>query len=126
MKKYLLIVAVVAMGLSFVACGGNKGESAKASDEDQQEEIVIVSETVEEGDLLTKYETLIDKAIGLHEKVASGDIAATEEYNKFREDMATVALELQNELPNFTPEQMQKFTELGQKWTDAIQKIANP
>ena len=119
MKKYLLIVAVVAMGLSFVACGGNKGESAKASDEAQQEEVVAT--TAEEGDLLTRYEALIDKAIELQEKVKSGDVAVVEEYTKLSEEMATLATELQNEAPNFTQEQAQKWAELTQKLAEAAQ-----
>ena len=127
MKKYLLIVTVIALGLSFTACGGQKGESAKATEEPtQQEEVTATSKSVDEGDVLTKYENLINKAIGLQEKVASGDIASVEEYNKLSEEMTAVALEIQNELPKLTPEQVQKLTELGQKWADAAMKAAQP
>jgi len=123
MKKYLLIVGVVAMGLSFAACSGNKGESAKASDETKQEEVVATPPS--DDDLLTNYEALVNKVIELQGKIASGDTASATELTKVNGDVATLVTQLQNELPNFTPEQTQKWTELVQKLADA-QKTAKP
>ena len=121
MKKYLLIVTVIAFGLSLAACSGNKGGNA-TDDATKQEKVTTVTEPNDDGDVLAKYETIVDKLIALQEKVLSGDEAAVQESAKLTEQMGAIAVELQNTLTDLTPEQVQKFTEIGQKWAEAASK----
>ena len=124
MKKYLLIATVIALGLSVAACTGKKGENAQATDESTKQEEVVAPTTnsVDENDVLAKYENLIDKLIDLQDKVAKGDAASVEELTKLNEEATALNAELQNAVANFTPEQTQKFTELAQKWAAAAAK----
>ena len=125
MKKYLLIVAIATFTLSIVACGGKKGD-APAKEESVQEEVTTTTTTTDTNDVLAKYETIILKAIELQEKISKGNTAAIQEYTTLTEEMMSIATELQNALANMTPEQTQKFAELGQKWVDAATKAAQP
>jgi len=118
MKKYLLIVTVFALGLSLVACSGKK--STDAGDETiKQEEVTTASESVDDGDVIAKYESLIEKAFELQGKVTDGDADAAQELGQVGQDLATLATEIQNALADLSQEQQQKFAELAQKWAAA-------
>lgn len=122
MKKYLLIVTVVALGLSVAACSGKKSENATETPVQPEVVTATVSDSAAIGnDLLTKYETVINKIIELQ---AKGDAASVEELKKLNEEATAVATELQNAIPNFTPEQQQKFADLAKKLVDAAQAAA--
>ena len=118
MKKYLLIVTVFALGLSIVACTGKKSENANANEEVKQEEVAPAADSVN-GDVLAKYEILVNKAIELQGKLAGGDAAAAQELAQVGQDIAAMASDLANAAANFTPEQAQKYEDLAKKWTDA-------
>ena len=126
MKKYLLIITIATFTLSFVACGGKKVDNTPANNEPNQEEVTNASDTTDESNLLVRYEEIINRAIELQEKISKGGIDATQEYAKLTEEMTSITVELQNVLTNLTPEEAQKFAELGQKWAEAAVKITQP
>ena len=126
MKKYLLIVSVIAFGLSFNTCG-NKGENAKVNGGvNVTEDVLDVTETVDEGDVLVKFENLVEKFITLQEKVAAGDVASLEGSTNLLEEYGTIIAAIQEKVNEFTPEQLEKFNEIGKKWADAAQGITQP
>lgn len=122
MKKIYLVFAVLTFTLSFIACGG-KGTD-KTSSEDASAPKTEKPAPAKENDILAKYEALINKMIKLYEegKFQSGDATAMAEYTKIAQEMADMSEELQKEMQNLTPAQVQKFTELGQKLSDAATK----
>ena len=122
MKKYLLIVTVIAMGLSIAACTGKKAE--KAADEPVKQEEVATPKAAGDNDVLAKYESLVNKVIEIQGKVAKGDAASVEELTKLNGELTSLAADLQNAAANFTPEQTQKYTELMQKLAAAATQNA--
>lgn len=121
MKRIYLVFAVLTtLTLSFVACGG-KGSDKSSSDSAPKTETAAPAKG---NDVLAKYETLINKMIKMYEdgKFTSGDAAAMQEYTKLAQEMSDMSEELQKEMQNLTPAQAQKFTELGEKLTNAATK----
>ena len=122
MKKYLLIVAVIALGVSIAACSGKKGENTNVTDEtSKQEEVTTTAGSVDENDVLAQYEDLINKAIDLQDKIAEGETASADELTKLNEQITALNAELQN-ASDLTEEQTQKFADLAQKWVEATTK----
>ncbi|MDR1203765.1 MAG: hypothetical protein LBL58_19320 [Tannerellaceae bacterium] len=126
MKKVYLMFVVMAFTLSFIACGG-KGAKEAVSEDTSAPETETVAPAPADGDVLAKYESIVDRMIKLYEggKFQSGDAEAMAEYTKIAQELADISEELQTEVQNLTPEQIQKFTELGQKLTDAATKAMN-
>ncbi|MDH6306359.1 hypothetical protein M2459_000346 [Parabacteroides sp. PF5-5] len=124
MKKSYLVLAVLTFTLSFIACGGKTSEKATSEDAAPKTEAAAPAKG---NDVLDKYETLVNKTIELYEsgKFKSGDAAAMQEYTKIAQEMSEMAEELQEAMQNLTPAQVQKYTELGQKLTDAATKAMN-
>ncbi|MDR1919216.1 MAG: hypothetical protein LBQ65_06180 [Tannerellaceae bacterium] len=124
MKKIVLMLATAAFMVSFAACGGKSSTQTETttdeSTENQTEE--TLAPAAAEGDVLAKYEEFVNKAIDLYPKVIAGDAAAAQEYVKLSQEIAEVAEELGTAFANLTPEQQQKFTELGQKFVEAATK----
>lgn len=119
MKKILMVVTAAAF---LVACGG-KSTSTKTEDTNatQVEATTEAKEEVkEEGDVLSQYEALIEKAIEVYPKVKAGDATAVAEYQKIAEDMGALSTKLTEEMSTMTPEQANKFAELGQKLAAAM------
>ena len=122
MKKYLLIVTVFALGLSFAACQGKKTENATTTQEPVQQEVAA---TPSDSDALAKYETLINQAIDLQGKIANGDTASVQALAQVTQDLTSLATDLQNAATTFTPDQAQKFSDLAQKWAAAAAAATN-
>ncbi|MDR3219971.1 MAG: hypothetical protein LBU22_13545 [Dysgonamonadaceae bacterium] len=125
MKKILMMFAIASFLVSFVACGGDKKASTEGT-----EEITVVEETTEtlagDEDFLVGYEKFVDKAIesGLYEKVLKGDVDATQEWTKLAEDFSKLSQDASTQVANFTPEQIQKLTEISEKWAKYLQNAA--
>jgi len=115
MKKYLLIVTVFTLGLSLAACSGKKAENANASDDATKQEQVTPATNPGNDDVLTNYETLVNKVIDLQGKVASGDTTSADELAQVKQNLDSIATVVQNAVANFTPEQTQKYQDLVQK-----------
>ncbi|MDR1403632.1 MAG: hypothetical protein LBJ60_08035 [Tannerellaceae bacterium] len=125
MKKFYLMFVVLTFSLSMIACGGKTSDKASSDDAAAAPETEV--ETVapaEDSGVLVKYEALVNKMIKLYEegKFQSGDADAIAEYTKISQELADISGELQTEVQQLTPEQVQKFTELGQRLTDAATK----
>lgn len=116
-----MMVAVAALSLSLVSCGGASSEKSTENADSTKVETPAADstkvETPAEGDVVAKYEALVNKAIELQAKVAKGDATAVEEYTKISEEMAN----LSSEFANATPEQAAKIAEIGQKLATAAQ-----
>ncbi|GEM_PF-3590066 len=123
MKKLLFIFTVATFTLSMTACGG-KGSANSNSTEETTAPKTETTTSSKGNDVLDKYEALINKMIELYEngKFQSGDAAAIQEYTKMAQEMTDMSEELQKEMQNLTPAQIQKFSDLGQKLTDAATK----
>ena len=121
MKKLFTLFAVTAFALSMTACGGNSNSNKNTESTETQTEAAaeVAAPAAEEGNVLDKYEKLVNQAIEVYPKVKAGDAAATQEYMKIAEEMSKMAEELTTEMANMTPEQVQRFSELGQKWAAA-------
>ena len=127
MKKYLLI-ATVALGLTFTACSGAQKQNDSAQPADSVAQPAAVAQPVDttaaaaatdQSAVLAQYEQLVNKAIELQGKVQKGDASAAQELTKLSEQMTSVTTQLQNAAASLTPEQTQKLTDLAKKWADA-------
>ncbi len=128
MKKISMILFAVAMMVSFAACNSTKKEETPAQDEAKQEvkeeaPAAPAGEAANADEFIANYEKLMNDMIPVMEKVAKGDAAATQEYAKYSEQAQKIAADAQKFMPNFTPEQMKKFQEIGQKYAEAVQKM---
>jgi len=115
----ILMAAVLVM---FAACGGGSksGEATESA-------VPAASETVEavassaSNDLLAKYAEFVDKAVPLIQKMKTGDMAATTEYGKIAQELATFVQEHQSEFTALTGDELAKYTELSEKLANAAQ-----
>ncbi len=125
MRKQLLMVALVAFTFSFIACGGKS--TTDSSTDNTTTKTETPAPAAKDNDVLAKYENIINKMIKLYEdgKMQSGDASAMQEYTKLAQEMSDISEQLQKEIQNLTPAQVQKISELGQKLTDAATKGMN-
>ncbi len=117
MKKLFTLFAVAALTATMAACGGNANQ--QNNDEAATEVEAAAPAAAAEGDVLDKYEALINKAIEVYGKVKQGDAGAMEEYAKIAEEMSAMSTELTTAVEGMSAAQAQRFAELGQKWAAA-------
>lgn len=123
MKKLFLTLTIAALTASFVACDSKKSEPSNSNQDSTSVETTTPADTVAaEGDVLTKYTEIVEKAVALYPKVKSGDAAAIQEYTKISQEIAAMSQELQKEMANMTPEQTAKLAEIGKKFAELATK----
>lgn len=132
MKKISMILFAVVMTVSFAACGGSKEkkEGAEVVEETTVEtttEEVAPAPAAEAGsadEFIANYEKFLDEMLPVMEKVAAGDVNASQEYAKYAEQAQQLAMDAQKFMPNFTAEQTQKWQDMAMKYAEAVQKMA--
>lgn len=112
------MLTIAAFATTFVACDSKKEGTENTTTADST---AVEAAAPAEGDVLAKYEALVDKAIPLLEKVQKGDAAATQEYTQIAQEIANLSTDLQKEVATLTPEQATKFAEIGKKFAEAAQ-----
>jgi hypothetical protein len=122
MKKIVMMLAMASFVVFLAACGGKGASQSEASGETATPAAETVAPAAAEGDLLAKYEAFVNKATGLITKVAAGDAAAAQEWQKLVQDYTTLSQELAAQSANFNEAQIKKLQELSQKWADAASK----
>lgn len=123
MKKVFLMLTIAACTASFVACNGKKSETNEGNQDSTKVETTAPADSAatassSEGDLISQYSDLVDKAIALYPKVKSGDVTAVQEYTKLSQQISDVAVKLQGDAQKLTPEQTTKLTEISKKFAD--------
>jgi hypothetical protein len=126
MKKIVMMLTIAVFATSFIACGGKSNtQSETATDESAAPQTEEVAPAAAEGDVLAKYEELINKAIELYPKVIAGDASASQEYVQIGQDISGIAQQLAQEAANFTEDQQKRYLELAQKFADVATNAAN-
>ena len=74
-------------------------------------------------DIVAQYQAFCDKLIELAPKIKSGDMDAIQEYQKVAEDLSDFAQNNADAWNNLSAEDTAKIQEIGQKTTEAMQKI---
>ncbi|WP_163358236.1 hypothetical protein [Dysgonomonas sp. 25] len=118
MKKILMVIAIAAMSVSFVACGGSTANSGEGTTETTE---TTESSSSSSSNALAEYEKICNKMIELGPKIKAGDASAIQEYTKISEEYAKYAQDHAEDFAKLTPEEAQKLAELGQKVAQAMQ-----
>lgn len=113
MKKIFMIIAIAAMSVSFVACGGSAAKEGENTTE--------TTGSSSSNDIVAQYQTLCDKMVELSKKMQDGDTKAIEEYQKVAQDFANFAQNNQDAFAKLTPEEVQKIQDIAMKAAEAMQ-----
>lgn len=79
---------------------------------------------IEEGDfdsVIDEYEEMIQEYIIFVEKAEAGDLSALGSYMKLASKLAIVSMKLATIMPKLTPEQLERFNEIDEKYQDNLQ-----
>lgn len=79
---------------------------------------------IEEGDfdaVLDEYEAMIQDYIDFVKKAEKGDLTALSSYMKLASKVTIVSMKLATIMPKLTPEQMERFNEIDEKYKDNLQ-----
>ena len=112
-----MVIAIAAMSVSFVACGG----STASSEGGENTEVKADEKADGASDIIAQYQALADKMVDLNKKMQSGDAKAVEEYQKVMEDFSNFAQNNQEAFAKLTPEDAQKIQDIMMKATQAMQ-----
>lgn len=118
MKKILMVIAIAAMSVSFVACGGSTKPAAEG---EATENTDAKAGEAASGSIVDQYQALADKMVELAPKVKAGDMDAVNEYTKLSEDFAKFAQDNAEAFAKLTPEESQKISEIMTKAAQAMQ-----
>jgi ABC-type Fe3+-hydroxamate transport system substrate-binding protein len=121
MKKIVMMLAMAAFVVSFAACGGKTTQTTTEESTTLTEETVTPASA--EGDVLAKYEELVNKAIDLYPKVLEGDANATQSYGEIALEISKISQDVSTALATASPEQQQRIAELGRKFAEAAPQV---
>jgi hypothetical protein len=79
---------------------------------------------IEEGDfdvVIDEYEEMIQEYIIFVEKAEAGDLSALGSYMKLASKLTIVSMKLATIMPKLTPEQLERFNEIDEKYQDNLQ-----
>ena len=79
---------------------------------------------IEDGDfdaVLDEYEEMIQQYIDFVEKAEDGDLSALGSYMKLASKLTIVSMKLATIMPKLTPEQLERFNEIDEKYQDNLQ-----
>lgn len=115
-------LAIVAISVSLVACGGNKNEKAEGEEVVVEEVVVEETPASAESDVLKQYEEIANKVIKFYEEGDMTDANAAMEIAKLSQELAGKSEELQAKLANMSEAEQKKFQDIAQKMAEAAQK----